>query len=82
MHEQQPATPGRHKLTDMQLTRLDFARRDLESIRSQDLNQMTPHGLVFAVATLTRRLEDSLSVITELCGPLPHGPAGPMESHP
>lgn len=81
MPEQVPPTPRRPQLTDMQLTRLDFARRDLESIRSQDFHQMTPAALVLALATLVRRLDDSLGVVTELCGPL-QGPSGPVERHP
>ncbi|MFF0140492.1 hypothetical protein ACFYRN_29010 [Streptomyces sp. NPDC005227] len=82
MHEPEPPTPGRPQLSDWQLSRLDYARRDLESIRSQDLEEVPPSGLVLMVATLTRRLEDSLAIHTEVCGPLPHGPAGPVEQHP
>lgn len=82
MHQEEPPTPGRPQLSDWQLTRLDYARRDLDSIRSQDLQEVPPQGLILMVATLTRRLEASLDVVTELCGPLPHGPAGPKEQHP
>lgn len=61
MQEQSPGRP----LTPVQLTRLDYARRDLESARSTELSQLPPDGLVLLIALLIRRLDDVLAVFRE-----------------
>lgn len=73
MTDEQPhPTPG--PLTDLQRTRIDFARRDLESARAEDLEQIPPAGLVLLVERLRRRLDDVLNLVGEIAdddGPHP-----------
>jgi hypothetical protein len=66
MHEQHPEPPT---LTDMQRDRLDFARRDLGNARAASLSDLPPSGLILLISQLTRRLDDCLSVVDEICGP-------------
>lgn len=53
-------------LTDMQRSRIDFARRDLETARSEDLAQLPPAGLILQVEHLRGRLDDLLQLVDEL----------------
>lgn len=62
-------TPGR--LTASQCTRLDFARRDLEYARSEDLAQLQADGLILLIERLRGRLGDVLDVIEEAFEPTP-----------
>ena len=73
MHEQSPERPA---LTDMQRDRLDFARRDLGNARAADLSELPKSGLVLLISTLTRRLDDVVGVVDEICAP----PAGSPEA--
>lgn len=63
--EKTPTTQGL-VLTDLQRSRIDFARRDLESARAEDLSQLPADGLILLVEKLRRRLDDTLQVICEL----------------
>lgn len=57
-------TPGR--LTSSQLTRIDFARRDLETARAEDLAHLDAAGLILRIERLRGRLGDMLDVIDEV----------------
>lgn len=63
MNEPARATPGR--LTHSQQTRLEFARRDLDSARSEDLAQLDAGELILIVERLRARLTDVLALIDE-----------------
>lgn len=56
--------PGR--LTDTQRSRIDFARRDLEYARSEDLAQLEGGGLIILVERLRGRLDDMLNLVDEV----------------
>lgn len=62
----QPHAPGQTRLTDLQRTRVDFARRDLESARAEDLAQLDAAGLILVVERLRGRLADVLEVVGEI----------------
>ncbi|KAF2774690.1 hypothetical protein [Streptomyces sp. OM5714] len=64
MTDEQP-TPTR-ALTDIQRARIDFARRDLDSARSEDLAQLGADGLILMVERLRGRLGDALNLIDEI----------------
>lgn len=53
-------------LTDMQLSRVDFARRDLEAARSEDLAQLPSAGLILQIERLRGRLDDLLLLVDEI----------------
>jgi hypothetical protein len=61
--EQSRETPG--VLTDVQRSRIDFARRDLDYARSEDLAQLPTAGLILLVERLRGRLGDMLDLIDE-----------------
>ena len=65
-------TPGR--LTRSQATRIEFARRDLDDARGEDLAQLPPAGLVRLVERLRLRLHDTLTVVDEITHASPHIP--------
>lgn len=65
MTDEQPP-PHTGPLTPMHHTRIDFARRDLEYARSEDLAQLDAAGLILLVEKLRGRLADVLDVIDEL----------------
>jgi hypothetical protein len=64
-HEQARTLP----LTDLQRTRIDFARRDLEAARAADLGRLDAAGLILVVEKLRGRLHDVLTVVDEICDP-------------
>lgn len=64
MPEEKHRTP--RCLTDSQSARLDYARQDLESARSEDLAQLQEDGLILMVEKLRRRLDDVLRVADEV----------------
>jgi hypothetical protein len=61
--EQSRETAG--ALTDVQRSRIDFARRDLDYARSEDLAQLPTAGLILLVERLRGRLGDMLDLIDE-----------------
>ncbi|MEU0207327.1 hypothetical protein [Streptomyces canus] len=63
-HEHAPCTHGR--LTEGQKTRLEFARRDWEEARAEDLGQMDSASLILLVERMRGRLEDILDLVTEV----------------
>lgn len=53
-------------LTDMQFSRIDFARRDLETARAEDLAQLPHAGLILQIERLRGRLDDILQLVDEI----------------
>lgn len=66
---EQPTT-----LTDMQKSRIDFARRDLEIARAEDLAQLPHAGLIIQIERLRGRLDDMLQLVDEISQPSPKSP--------
>jgi hypothetical protein len=64
----EPSHPPRGFLTDLQHARIDYARRDLEYARAEDLAQLDAAGLILLVETLRGRLNDMLSLVEEING--------------
>ena len=60
-------TPELPPLTSLQASRVDFAHRDLEYARAEDLAQLDPAGLILLVERLRGRLGDMLDLIDEVC---------------
>jgi hypothetical protein len=73
MTEQPDPNQGR-ALTPTQATRRDFARKDLESARTEDLATMQPAGLILIIERLRGRLDDMLHLVDEVtqASPKPH----------
>jgi len=61
-----PAVP----LTESQQSRIDYARRDLERARSEDLGALDHADLILLVETLRRRLDDTLQLVDEITPPI------------
>lgn len=66
MTDESRETPG--ALTDVQRSRIDFARRDLDYARSEDLAQLPTAGLILLIERLRTRLDDTLQLIDEVAG--------------
>ncbi|MCX4703846.1 hypothetical protein [Streptomyces sp. NBC_01373] len=79
--EHSRTNPGRI-LTNSQATRIDFARRDLETARAEDLAQLPPAGLVRLVERLRLRLHDTIAVVDEISQPSPRLAPHPPDEHP
>lgn len=62
--EQTRPNPG--SLTSIQKTRIDFARRDFEYARSEDLAQLDAAGLILLIEKLRGRLGDMLDLVDEV----------------
>lgn len=62
--EQSRETAG--GLTDVQRSRIEFARRDLDYARSEDLAQLPTAGLILLVEKLRNRLDDTLQLVDEI----------------
>lgn len=65
MTEQPDPTQGRI-LTPTQATRVDFAHRDLDAARTEDLARLPPADLILIIERLRRRLDDTLQVVNEI----------------
>ncbi|MGY6019628.1 hypothetical protein [Streptomyces spinosirectus] len=63
MNEQPPTGLN---LTAPQKTLLEFARRDLENARSEDLARLEADGLILLVERLRGRLGDVLDLVEEV----------------
>ncbi|MGW3135877.1 hypothetical protein [Streptomyces sp. NPDC001139] len=67
MTEQPRTTPDDScEPTPSQATRIEFATRDLECARSEDLAQLDAAGLILIVERLRNRLGDMLDLINEI----------------
>ncbi|MET7321540.1 hypothetical protein [Streptomyces sp. NPDC005549] len=64
MTDEQPNPP--RALTDIQRDRIDFARRDLDSARAENLEHLEAAGLILMVERLRGRLGDALDLIEEI----------------
>lgn len=73
MSEQPDPTQGR-PLTNEQITRLDFALRDLEAARAAELGQLPPSKLILTVERLRSRLDDVIQLVDEITGATPGPP--------
>ncbi|NJP70059.1 hypothetical protein [Streptomyces sp. C1-2] len=62
----QPPEPEPSSLTALQRTRIDYARRDLENARAEELTQLPPSGLILMIERLRHRLGDMLDLMTEV----------------
>jgi len=62
----EPSPPPSGHLTATQAARVDFARRDLEYARAEDLAQLPPDGLILLVEKLRGRLDDILTLVDEV----------------
>jgi hypothetical protein len=56
-------------LTSLQRARLDFARRDLEAARVEDLAQLPPEDAILLIEKLRSRLDDTLRLVYEVLSP-------------
>jgi hypothetical protein len=56
-------------LTDLQRARIDYAQRDLDYARAEDLAQLDAAGLILVVEKLRRRLDDMLGLVDEITPP-------------
>lgn len=65
MTEQSNPTQGA-PLTPTQATRIDFARNDLDSARTEDLARLPPAGLILIIERLRGRLDDMLHLVDEV----------------
>ncbi|MFJ4682075.1 hypothetical protein [Streptomyces sp. NPDC088789] len=54
------------RLTDSQKARIDYARRDLDQARFEELAQLEPAGLVLLIERLRGRLDDMLTLLDEI----------------
>lgn len=66
MTDEQPPTPPGLALTDLQRARLDYARRDLDEVRAEDLGILPPDVLILIIEKLRRRLDDTLALVDEV----------------
>jgi hypothetical protein len=53
-------------LTDLQHARIDYARRDLEYARAEDLAHLDAAGLIRIIERLRTRLDDMLQLVGEV----------------
>lgn len=75
MSSEQPGSPkGPRTLTPSQSTRVEFAHRDLDYARSEDLSHLSAAGLILLVEKLRARLDDTLNVVGEITHVPPSAP--------
>ena len=66
MTDEQPQTAPGLALTNLQRDRIDFARRDFESARAEDLAKLPRAHLILLVERMRGRLGDMLDLLDEL----------------
>lgn len=77
MHEQSPtATP---RLTNVQRAQIDYARRDLEAFRAEDLTQLQAAALIIMVERLRTRLHGILALVDDITTPLTEQGTHPVD---
>jgi hypothetical protein len=69
MHE--APLPPAVRLTDIQKARIDYARRDLETFRAEDLALLEPASLIIIIERLRTRLYETLELVAEVCDTTP-----------
>lgn len=62
----EPSRAAWGPLTATQLARVDYARRDLDYARSEDLAQLEAAGLILLVERMRSRLDDILDLVDEI----------------
>lgn len=63
----EPANPTQGRpLTPLQISRVDFAQRDLEAACAAELADLDPAELILVIERLRGRLDDTLALISEL----------------
>lgn len=78
MTDEQPHTAPGLALTNLQRDRVDFARRDFESARAEDLARLPRAHLILLVERMRGRLGDTLDLVDEICG----NPHTDQDHHP
>ena len=63
---EQPHPASRQPYSDLQATRIEYARQELEAARAADLVGLDSAGLVLLVERLRTRLDDMLQLIDEI----------------
>ncbi|MFB6937604.1 hypothetical protein [Streptomyces chartreusis] len=71
----EPSRPLTGHLTATHRTRIEFAQRELESARADDLAQLPAEGLILRVERLRGRLDDMLHLIDEITCASPPPPS-------
>lgn len=66
MTDEQPQTAPGLALTPLQRDRVDFAHRDYDSARAEDLARLPRAHLILLVERMRGRLDDMLDLIEEL----------------
>lgn len=61
--------PLTEPLTDLQYARIDYARRDLEYARAEELAHLDIAGLILVIERLRGRLYDILDLVDEITPP-------------
>lgn len=74
MTNEQAPSPTGPALSDLQRTRIEYAHRDLEYARSEDLAQLQADGLILVIERLRHRLDDTLNLVDEIMN---HDPPPP-----
>jgi hypothetical protein len=69
MTDEQASIDTRVTLTDLQQSRVDFARCDLEAARALDLGRLDAASLILVIEKLRGRLDDVLTLVDEVCEP-------------
>ncbi|MFE2969943.1 hypothetical protein ACFXKC_41005 [Streptomyces sp. NPDC059340] len=69
MHED--PSPSGVPLTDLQKAKVDYARRDLETFRAEDLAQLEPASLIIIIERLRTRLYEILELVDEVFDTIP-----------
>lgn len=65
----EPSQPHPGPLTGLQRARIDYARRDLEYARAEDLAQLEAAGLILVIERLRSRLDDMLCLVDDMTQP-------------
>lgn len=68
MNDEQ-SRPLTEPLTDLQYARIDYARRDLEYARAEELAHLDEAGLILVIERLRGRLYDMLDLVDEITPP-------------
>lgn len=81
----EPSRTTTGPLTGTQHSRVEYARRDYEQVRAEDLTRLSDAALILLIERLRIRMDDMLQLISEIAGmdhhsqglPSPHREEGP-----
>lgn len=65
-HEPSRTTTG--PLTNTQQSRIEYAHRDQEQVRAEDLTRLSDAALILLIERLRIRMDDMLQLINEITG--------------